>query len=312
MGQDHDCARRRQIAYQADISTQNINKFPSIPTSEAVVGEPVITSGSRLAVLPTLSPDDQWVAFTFNAGGGQADIALIRTDGTGLRQLTDQPHYSNWMPLWSPDGSELVFYSGRSGNHQLWSIHPDGSGLRQLTEAPYRIVHFTWSPDGKRIVYYSTDGDSYTFQPDVPWKDQSPEKLPRAPEGRFAPTSWSPDGERLAGSVEYESGKNRIAVFSLTSREYRVFPTVGDSPVWLSDNRRLLFGDGGRVLLFDGKTGVFHEVLSQETWFIGPLERRSNDLFSRPTRSRHLMVTSTRSRSEKLYVRSSSRTALSA
>jgi serine/threonine protein kinase len=269
----------RRIVYQADISTYNLHKISFDPDSEAVVEEPVaITSGSRRAMYPNSSPDDQWVAFTFNAGGGQADIAVIRTDGTDLRQLTDQPHYSNWMPLWSPDGSELVFYSSRSGNSELWTIRPDGSGLRQLTEAPYRIIHFAWSPDGKRIVYYSTDGDSFIFQPDVPWKEQSPEKLPRPLDGgRFTANSWSPDGEHLAGWVESESGKRQIAVFSLVSREHRVFPVTGDSPLWLSHNRRLLFQDGGKILLLDGKTGGFRELLSLEADRIGSYIGLSKD-----------------------------------
>ncbi len=255
----------RRIAYQADIGTNNIRKVSFDPESEAVVGEPVaVTSGSRWATFPNLSPDDQWVAFMFFLGGGHADIAVMRTDGTGLRQLTDEPHFLNFKPRWSPDGSELVFYSTRSGNSELWSIHPDGSGLRQLTETRARITHFAWSPDGKRIVYFS-GGDSYILQPEVPWEEQSPEKLPRPPEGgRFTANSWSPDGERLAGSVEYESGKLQIAVFSLVSLEYRLFPMTGDYPVWLSDNRRLLFWDRGKILLLDGKTGGFHEVLSLE------------------------------------------------
>jgi serine/threonine protein kinase len=253
----------RHIAYQADTSTQNIYNVSFDPDSEAVVGEPLaITSGSRWAGNQDPSPDDQWVAFSFFPGGGQADVALIRTDGTGLRQLTSEPHL-DFYPRWSPDGRELVFYSMRSGNVELWIIHPDGSGLRQLTETPNWTFCHTWSPDGKRMVYCS-GGDSYIFQPEVPWKEQSPEKLPRPPEGLFGASSWSPDGERLAGWVESESGTYQIAIFSLVSREYRLFPGTGDSPVWLRDNRRLLFRDRGKILLLDGKTGSFHEVLSLE------------------------------------------------
>jgi serine/threonine protein kinase/sugar lactone lactonase YvrE len=265
MGQITIARDGRHIAYQADLSTWNVHKVSFDPDSEAVVGEPVaITSGSRWAVYPNVSPDDQWVAFTFDHGGGHSDIAVVRTDGTGLRQLTDERHFSHNSPRWSPDGAQLVFYSARSGNMELWSIHSDGSGLRQLTETPNRTFVPVWSPDGKRIVYYSNDGDSYIFQADVPWKAQSPEKLPRPPQGPFQAHSWSPDGERLAGAVEDESGVWRPAVFSLASREYEVFPTAGVSPVWLSDNRRLLFADGARIFLLDGKTGNFHEVLSLE------------------------------------------------
>jgi Tol biopolymer transport system component len=262
MGQITVSRDGRRIGYQADIGTSNIYTIAFDPDSEAVVGEPVaITSGSKLAISPNASPDDQWVAFSFLPGGGQGDIAVIRADGTGLRQLTDE-HFAA-EPRWSPDGSELVFYSTRSGNLELWSIHPDGSGLRQLTENRNLTQCHVWSPDGKRIVYCS-GGDSYIFYPDVPWEEQSPEKLPRLPEGRFGPSSWSPDGERLAGWVDDEAGNYQIAVFSLVSREYRVFPGPGDTAVWLSDNRRLLFGDGEKILLLDAEIGRSHEILSLE------------------------------------------------
>jgi Tol biopolymer transport system component len=251
----------RRIAYQANISTQNLQRISFDAQSEAVVGEPVaITSGSRWAIYPDPSPDGDWVAFTFDLGGGQGDLAVIRTDGTGMRQLTNEPHLANFGPRWSPDGSKLVFYSMRSGNIELWSIHPDGSGLRQVTKTPNRTLCQQWSPDGKRIVYCS-GRDSYIFHPDVPWEEQTPERLPQPPDGRLVPTDWSPDGERIAGEVQYESGKSHIAVFSLVSGEYQVL-VQGCCPVWLSDNRRLLFVDEGKIFLLDPKTNNVHEVLS--------------------------------------------------
>jgi hypothetical protein len=83
--------------------------------------------------------------------------------------------------------------------------------------------------------------------------------------------SWSPDGQRLAGRVAHETGRRQIAVFSLVSSEYNLFPVAGDSPVWLKDNRRLLFWGGGKILLLDAMTGRFREVLSLQPdaiqWF---------------------------------------------
>lgn len=265
MGQTSIARNDLRIAYQADIGTQNLYRISFDPESEAVVGEPIpITSGSRWAIYPDLSPDGKRLAFTIARGGGQADIALIEVDGTGLRQLTDQPHFSNYRPRWSPDGSELVFYSGRSGAFQLWSIHPDGSDLRQLTDGPHWINAPEWSPDGKSMAYFSTEGDSFTFRPDLPWKEQSPVKLPRPPEGKFSATSWSPNGQRLAGFVEVGPAKFQIAIFSLVSREYRVFPVPGEAAFWLGDSRRLLIRSAGKIFLLDGETGSFHEVLSLE------------------------------------------------
>jgi hypothetical protein len=86
MGQISVAGDGRRIAYQADIGTANLYRITFDPVSEAVVGEPLaITSGSREARYPDVSPDGDRVALTFFEGGGHADIAVIGADGTGLR-----------------------------------------------------------------------------------------------------------------------------------------------------------------------------------------------------------------------------------
>lgn len=39
----------------------------------------------------------------------------------------------NYDPWWSPDGSQIVFVSDRSGADEIWAINADGTNLRQLT-----------------------------------------------------------------------------------------------------------------------------------------------------------------------------------
>ena len=39
---------------------------------------------------PNVSPDGEWVAF--RSRGQKEDLFLVRSDGSGLRQLTDDPH----------------------------------------------------------------------------------------------------------------------------------------------------------------------------------------------------------------------------
>ncbi len=199
----------------------------------------------------------------FFYGGGQADIALVRNDGTGLTQLTNAPQHASFLPRWSPDGSKIAFYSQRSGSgSDLWTIRPDGSGINQLTETRYRITHFAWSPDGSRIAYSSAEGHTYIFDPESPWEEQSPEKLPSTNQGRFVANSWSPDGQWLAGHLNLDSGARRIALFSIASQEYQVLPVDGRTPVWLRDSRRLLFSQAGKIRLLDRESGNHREVLS--------------------------------------------------
>jgi hypothetical protein len=37
------------------------------------------------------------------------------------------------LPVWSPDGSLIAFYSARSGSPEVWLMQPDGTNLQQLT-----------------------------------------------------------------------------------------------------------------------------------------------------------------------------------
>jgi TolB protein len=49
----------------------------------------------------SFSPDGQYIAYNSLRNGGQADIYIIRADGTEERQLTDHPE-PDWQPQWEP------------------------------------------------------------------------------------------------------------------------------------------------------------------------------------------------------------------
>jgi len=134
----------RRIAYVTQEEIKNLRKVTFDPSTEKIVGEPVpITRGSSQAFFPDPSPDGEWLAYY--SLGKEQDIFIIRTDGTSVRQLTDDASKDRW-PHWSPDGKRIAFTSDRSGSSQIWAINRDGSGLQQLTRmagAHYPI----WSPD---------------------------------------------------------------------------------------------------------------------------------------------------------------------
>ena len=43
---------------------------------------------------------------------------------------------SNWSPIWSPDGSKIVFTSSRDGQGDLYIMNADGSQVQRLTNSP--------------------------------------------------------------------------------------------------------------------------------------------------------------------------------
>jgi Tol biopolymer transport system component/tRNA A-37 threonylcarbamoyl transferase component Bud32 len=261
----------RRLAYTVDTGTLNPQMVPFNPAAGRVTGPPVwITRGSRQVATPDLSPDGEWIAYV--SWGSREDIFVMRTDGTARLRLTEDPHKDRW-PRWSPDGGRIAFHSDRSGSYELWTINPDGTGLAQLTDTPGQMAIMpVWSPDGTRMAF-NIEGTAMVFEPGGPWQEQTPELLPPWEEegGLLAVTSWSPGGDRLAGYVIDSDGEFAgFAAYSLATKRYehligpdRMTETP-DWPIWLNDNRRLLFSDQGKILLLDRETGKSREVFSVE------------------------------------------------
>jgi len=47
-------------------------------------------------------------------------------------------------PSFSPDGSQIVFFSNRTGIRQLWIMNADGSNQRQLTYFEWEAWDPVW------------------------------------------------------------------------------------------------------------------------------------------------------------------------
>jgi Tol biopolymer transport system component len=249
----------RRIAYVELVRSENIWKVGFDTTTGTDKGEPVpITQGSRRLRVFSVSPDGRWLAgFSL---GAQEDLFIMKTDGTGHRQLTDDIHKDRG-PRWSPDGQEISFYSNRSGSWEIWTLRPDGSGLKQLTETPEHGNGYpAWSPDGTRMAGNKvSERTSYIFDPGKPWNEQTPQVLPPLGDtgDKFEVFSWSPDGHSLAGNVVTpEDGWYKgIAIYSIESRQYRTLTDFGMFPVWTSDSRRIIFGSLRDTHIVDIESG---------------------------------------------------------
>jgi Tol biopolymer transport system component len=86
------------------------------------------------------SPDGRWIAFDMSDHEGPHDLFVIHPDGTGLAQVTssDEDGLFSFGPVWSPDGSRLLFVRGvdEFDDTDLWIVGVDGTRLTQLTHSP--------------------------------------------------------------------------------------------------------------------------------------------------------------------------------
>jgi serine/threonine protein kinase/Tol biopolymer transport system component len=255
----------RRMIYAANESKANVERFPLDAGTLQLKGpSAAVTSGSHMIRSCDISPDGRWIAFYSVVP--REDLFVVRTDGSGLRQLTEDA-FKDRHPFWSPDGRRLLFYSNRAGQYDAWVLRlDDGSAERVLPPGSKPLTFPIWSPDGRRIAG-TYDGDHpAVIDLTQPLQDRRPQFLPPASaQGEtFYPTSWSKDGESLAGNISRldDSMTEGIGVYLVRSRTYLRWTSRGSNPVWLQDGRRLLYIEAGKVLAFDSRTYETREILA--------------------------------------------------
>lgn len=250
----------RHLAYVNMANTANIAELSWNTEKELMVGEPRwVTRVTTSATMPDLSPDGEWLVYG-TLGGKEGDLFVIRTDGTGLRQLTKDPS-SNRRPRWSPDGKRIAFESDRGGKFEIWIINADGSGLKKINSSvDLNMVEAFWSPDGTRLAFRAQDsGATFIAELGAGPNDQpvTLAEIPNSADEEYRAHSWSPDGRKLAGwSYRRSNGtvkdpEHKLCIYSFDTHRFEKLDTFGLAPIWLGDSRRLMFSYKGTVFLLD-------------------------------------------------------------
>ena len=115
--------------------------------------------GWTTAEQPAWSPDGRWVAFVRHRDlhDAQADLFVVRPDGTGLRRVTHGAGVEA-QPDWSPDGAWIAYTHSTGGldaTRDVYAVHPDGSGGHPVLRTPLVDDSPSWSADGRRLALYS-------------------------------------------------------------------------------------------------------------------------------------------------------------
>src|SRR6185295_1597256 len=115
------------MVYATDEGKANLERRQLDPVALAAGAEASpVTQGSRAVRSAAISPDGAWIVF--DTSSPQEDLFVIRSDGSGLRRLTDDAAKDR-LPRWWSDGSRILFYSDRGGSYGAWTIGADGKGL---------------------------------------------------------------------------------------------------------------------------------------------------------------------------------------
>jgi len=140
------------------------------------------------------SPDGETIAFWTIGGSVESHIYLFDIATSAVTRLT-QPGSSNVNLSWSPDGSQAVFQSNRSGLYQIYRVEADGSDVTRLSDIPGIASDPAWSPCGTRIAFTSWAGAETIIQ----MMDSDGSNVAILTDEGIAP-SWSPDCSKIAFS----------------------------------------------------------------------------------------------------------------
>ncbi|HEU5310315.1 MAG TPA: hypothetical protein VFV24_02580, partial [Candidatus Eisenbacteria bacterium] len=113
--------------------------------------------------------------------------------------LGSDPNEARPVPI--PSDEEIVFYSDRDGDVEIYTMRSDGSAVTQLTFNDAIDIDPTWSPDGSKIAFMSTrDGGEW----EIYVMDADGSNQTRLTNNWFLDSrpAWSPDGTRIAFSGE--------------------------------------------------------------------------------------------------------------
>ena len=253
------------LAYVSQSVLHNIHSLRLDPERLRAVGELHTLHAGALPIghfHP--SPDGSLVAVT--TAGTREDLYVLEVDDGELRQLTDDP-FRDRGARWSPDGSEIAFYSNRSGTYQIWSIRPDGSRLRQLTEVASGAWFPSWSPDGARISFPTGRATCIVTVRDA--RASTADCLPNpSAEAWFEATDWSQDGRWLIGNPSLHAGAllPDPLVWSFEEAAYRGIKGRGLVARWLPDSRHILVLDEqGHLVVSDRTAGTPRDLGLLET-----------------------------------------------
>lgn len=125
-----------------------------------------LTASPAPADGPEYSPDGEWIYFNSEHGStaaGHAQIFRMRTDGSGLEQLTFDERV-NWFPHLSPDGRHVLYVSFPTGTlgHPadvdvvLRVMGPAGEEPRDVVTlfgGQGTLNVNSWAPDSRRFSY---------------------------------------------------------------------------------------------------------------------------------------------------------------
>jgi Tol biopolymer transport system component/DNA-binding winged helix-turn-helix (wHTH) protein len=229
-----------------------------------------LTSMAGVVRAPSLSPDGNYVVFSWTGDTGENPDLYVQHIGSGepLRLTTDPGN--DYSPSWSPDGRSIAFLRGSVGGmSEIRLIAPLGRVERMIAEIQsgrptYRPSTLSWCPDSTCLLVTDSLGvgkPDAVFAVAIESKDKRQITNPGQVGGDRDPVI-SPDGRSLVfrrDSTPFAGAFYRLALASgpvPDGEPVRLTSTLATGrPAWTPDSREIVFSSRGALWRLDAQRG---------------------------------------------------------
>jgi serine/threonine protein kinase/Tol biopolymer transport system component len=246
-------------------------------------GKPLEFIGATgFALFPQLSPDGKRVAvMRLDSKTGRSDISIIDLVRNTESRLTFDPA-DDAYPVWSPDGSQIAWWSNRGQKNQIYRKAASGVGQEEsLLQSDVNISPGHWSADGKFLLYVRSDPKTFGDLWLLPLEgERKPFPFSQTQFREFAP-KFSPTGAHIAYQSD-ESGRIEIWVQTFPAGgKWQVSTGGGQLPQWRNDGKELFYISPDRKLMgVEVKPGAAFEASLPKVLFDLAAAKVQRDAFT--------------------------------
>lgn len=222
-----------------------------------------LTTLSGIERAPSLSPDGNYVAFSWTEPKEGNQNVYVQMIGSGSPLALTKDPRDDYNPVWSPDGKWIAFLRSVSSaptgprDRELLLKPPLGGPERKLAEIRSQdffpaVLYLAWAPSSDALVVTDSPGEG---KPDALFvvRLETGEKKrltnPQSPVLADTSPAISPDGRSLVFLRRTSWGSGELHLLSLgedlnaTGQPTRLTPANlrADYPAWMPDSQEILF-----------------------------------------------------------------------
>jgi len=207
-------------------------------------GKPTSQLGDQAVMFDVrLSPDAKSLAINISDPRlGPPDIWIYDV-ARGLRTRFTFDPSNDGLPVWSPDGSRIVFRSNRKGPYDLYIKKFAGSEPEELLLESDRYKYpRSWSRDGRYVLFEILESQTNFDIWVLPMTGEKKPFLFLQTKFSESEAEFSPDGRWVAYTSD-ESGREEVYVapFPGPGRKWQISTNGGSWPHWRRDGREIYY-----------------------------------------------------------------------